>query len=113
VDLGDKSRAAQVMREIALLHRKRKDFRATLEALRHAVKLVPEDFNSREQIIEILRELSEVAKMVEEGRALADALFKQNLLNRARRVLEKLLPAAPHDTGLRRLHALTLLDSGG
>ncbi|MCU0725717.1 MAG: PQQ-binding-like beta-propeller repeat protein, partial [Planctomycetes bacterium] len=111
-ELGEKELAAEVLHEIARMDRKRGDLRAVLDSLRRIAVLLPQDFHSREQIVEILRELGEIAKMVEEGRILAETLFRQNLLNRARRVLDRLLSVAPNDIPLRKLRALTLMGMG-
>jgi outer membrane protein assembly factor BamB/tetratricopeptide (TPR) repeat protein len=111
-ELGEKELAAAVLWEIVRIDRSRQEPRSVLDTLRHIAALLPQDFAVREQIVDVLRALGEIAKMVEEGRSLAETLFRQNLLNRARRVLDRLLAVAPNDIPLRKLRALTLMGMG-
>lgn len=110
--VGEAAKAARIWKEIAKLQRRKNDMPAALAAFREAARCLPQDFSSREQVLEILRSMRDIPKYVEEGRALAEAYLKNNLLNRARHLLATLTGFAPHDARLRKLYALTLLALG-
>jgi outer membrane protein assembly factor BamB/tetratricopeptide (TPR) repeat protein len=110
--ISDTAKAAKIWKEIARIHRRKSDLKSCRSALKNAVRCTPEDFNSREQLLEIYRANKEYAKVLSEGRVLADMLFKHNLLNRARSLLANLVNIAPDDARVRRIYALTLLGLG-
>jgi len=106
------AKAATVWKEIAGIHRRRNNLTQVLISLQNAARCLPQDFNAREQILEVYRTMGEMGKFVEEGFDLAESLFKNNLLNRARNLLGSLVNTAPNDPRIRKLYALTLLGLG-
>jgi len=110
--VNETAKAAKIWKEIARIHRRKNDLKKCLAALTNAIRCTPEDFNSREQMLDIYRANKENGKVLSEGRVLADMLFKHNLLNRARNLLGTLVNLAPQDARVRRIYALTLLGLG-
>jgi eukaryotic-like serine/threonine-protein kinase len=110
--IHENAKAAAVWREIASIHRRRSNLGQVLQALKKAVKCTPEDFKTREQILEVYRSMGDIGKYIEQGQELAESLFKSNLLNRARNLLGSLVNVAPNNPRTRKLYALTLLGLG-
>ena len=110
--ITENAKAARIWREIAQLHRRKNDLRRCLECLRHAARCEPQNFEVREQILEVHRALKDHGAFLEEGRALAESLLKHNLMNRARKLLDDLVKMAPEDARIRKLYALVLLGMG-
>ncbi len=106
------AKAAVVWKEIAGIHRRRSNLAQVLSSLKNAARCMPQDFNTKEQILEVYRTLGDMAKYMEEGLEVAESLFKNNLLNRARNLLTSLVNVAPNDPRARKLFALTLLGLG-
>ncbi|MHC4471575.1 MAG: outer membrane protein assembly factor BamB family protein [Planctomycetota bacterium] len=110
--INNSAKAAKLWKDLGTVYHKKGDLKQALSAYRQAVRCTPEDLNIREKILEIYRAKGEKGKVLKEGHLLAETLFKNNLLNRARQHLEALVKLAPGDIRIRKLLALTLLGLG-
>lgn len=110
--IGEGSRAASEWRSLGDLARRENHLDRALDFYRHAVRVAPTDFATRELILEIHRHKRDYAQLVADGRPLADVFLKHNLLNRAKNLLVQLVGIEPHDTSLRRQLVMVLIGLG-
>jgi outer membrane protein assembly factor BamB len=107
--VGEKQRAAGHWRIVGDRRRKLSDLDGALSCYRAAVAALPTDFATRELILEIHREKQDFAKLVADGRPLAELFVKHDLLNRAKHLLLSLVRIAGEDAALRRQLVLVLI----
>jgi outer membrane protein assembly factor BamB/tetratricopeptide (TPR) repeat protein len=110
--IGENSRAAKEWRTLGDDARRDSQFVRALDCYRHAVRVVPTDFATRELILEIHRHNRDHAMLVQDGRPLAELFLKHNLLNRAKNLLVMLCGIEQQDAGLRRQLVMVLIGLG-
>ncbi len=109
---GGKSRAAGLWRELGDEFRHRSNFEQALDAYRECIRLLPTEFEARELILEIHTAVGDMQTYVRDGRPLAELFVKNNLLNRAKNLLVRLVSLEPDDVRLKRQLITVLIGLG-
>jgi outer membrane protein assembly factor BamB/tetratricopeptide (TPR) repeat protein len=101
-EMGDKRRAAQHLKHVALELEERKRDREAVDVYRNILKVTPQDFAVRQRIISAYERLGRFGDVFKEGLLLAREFKKFGLLNRAKNAFRYLINLRRQDSDLRR-----------